>query len=71
MKSMASPLLPLAELAKLLRVPASWLRDEAIAGRLPHLRAGSAILFDFDRVERLLIKRARQIPHAPKGGCDG
>jgi hypothetical protein len=41
-------------------VPAAWLRAEADAGRLPHLRAGSAYLFDVDTVERLLLERARR-----------
>jgi hypothetical protein len=52
----------LGELARLLHVPLAWLRAEAEAGRLPHLRAGKALLFDADLVERLLLERARQAP---------
>jgi hypothetical protein len=55
-----TPLAPLLEASRLLRVPAAWLRAEAEAGRLPHLRAGKSILFDVDLVERLLIERARR-----------
>jgi hypothetical protein len=53
-------LLPLGPTARLLAVPSNWLRAEADAGRLPHLRAGSIYLFDVDEIERLLLERARQ-----------
>lgn len=63
-------LIPLAAMARLARVPARWLRTEAIAGRLPHLAAGSQILFDAEIVLRILEERARALPiscstHAP------
>ena len=54
-----APLTPLTATARLLHVPAAWLRSEADAGRVPHLRAGTAYLFDIDLVETLLIERAR------------
>ena len=59
-------------MAKRLRVPVRWLRDEAEAGRVPHLKAGSQFLFDFEAVERSLLKRARSIPHMDVKGenCD-
>ena len=53
-------LLPLGPLARRLRVPANWLREEAMAGRVPHLKAGKALLFDPEAVERVLLQRARQ-----------
>jgi hypothetical protein len=53
-------LLPLRATARILSIPANWLRAEADAGRLPCLRAGSSYLFDIDLVERLLLERARQ-----------
>jgi hypothetical protein len=53
-------LTPLGQLARLLGVPARWLRAEAEAGRLPHLRADNVLLFDADLVERLLAERARR-----------
>ena len=64
-------LLPLRETARLLCVPVRWLRAEAEAGRLPHLRAGNAILFDPDLIEQLLIERARRVPGlvAQEGGA--
>jgi hypothetical protein len=68
---MNAALLPLGPTARLLSVPVAWLRAEADAGRLPHLRAGSRYLFDVDMVERLLLDRARCAPSAggPKGGA--
>ena len=41
-------------------VPPHWLRDEIAAGRIPHLRAGRACLFDVDAVEQHLLERARR-----------
>jgi excisionase family DNA binding protein len=49
---------PLHELARRLRVPARWLREEADAGRIPHVRAGAQRLFNIDVVERVLAQRA-------------
>jgi hypothetical protein len=60
MSTVRAALLPLNVTARILSVPAIWLRAEADAGRLPHLRAGSRYLFDVDVVERLLLERARQ-----------
>jgi len=51
-------LLPLRAMARRLRIPMRWLRNEVEAGRLPHTRAGSAILFSPPAVERVLIERA-------------
>jgi hypothetical protein len=56
-------LAPLGPAARLLRVPAKWLRGEAQAGRIPHLKADGAFLFDVALVQRILLRRAR----APKG----
>ncbi len=52
-------LLPVGPTARLFRVPVAWLREEAIAGRVPHLKAGKAILFDPEAVEQVLVGRAR------------
>jgi excisionase family DNA binding protein len=49
----------LPEMARRLRVPAKWLREQAIAGRIPHLRAGSAFLFEPSAVERAVLKLLR------------
>ena len=51
-------LLPVGPAARKLRVPVMWLRNEAEAGRVPHLRAGKQFLFNLEVVERLLIARA-------------
>lgn len=47
-----------ATAARFLNVPARWLRAEALAGRLPHLRAGHRLLFHLPTVVRLLAERA-------------
>jgi hypothetical protein len=60
MSDSTATVLPLGVTARLLHVPAWWLRSEAEAGRIPHLRAGKVLLFDPDLVERLLIERARK-----------
>ena len=52
--------LPLNRAARLLRVPAKWLRAEADAGRVPHLRAGRAILIHVPTVAKLLGERAQR-----------
>jgi hypothetical protein len=59
-------LLPLGPTARFLRVPVAWLREEALANRVPHLRAGRQLLFDLDKVERILTIRARsqEVPDA-------
>ena len=58
-------LCPLGITARLLHVPVAWLRAEAEAGRVPHLQAGRALLFDPDVVERVLLERARrEVSHA-------
>lgn len=53
-----APLLPLARMARRLRVTGAWLRDEADAGRVPCLRAGTRYLFAPEAVERVLAERA-------------
>jgi len=50
---------PLRVAARDLGVPASWLREQALAGAIPCLRAGSSLLFDLQLVRRILLERAR------------
>lgn len=45
-------------LAARLRLPARWLKSEAIAGRIPCLRVGRRFLFNVDAVEQALAARA-------------
>lgn len=47
----------LPELARALRLPAAWLRREAIAGRLPSLEVGRRRMFEMQAVVRELVKR--------------
>ena len=46
-------------MARRLRVPVRWLRGEAEAGRVPHVKAERVLLFDPDTVEAVLLERAR------------
>ncbi len=48
---------PLRFIARRLRVPVKWLRDEALAGRIPHLNAGGQILANPENVEAALAAR--------------
>lgn len=41
-----------------LGLPAAWLKHEALAGRIPYLRAGRRLLVNPIIVEQLLIQRA-------------
>lgn len=58
MNNEAPKLLSLPELAKALNLPAKWLKAEADAGRLPHLRVKYRYRFDFDAIVRILAERA-------------
>lgn len=49
--------------ARELGVTMAWLRREAQAGQIPHLAAGSALLFDVGLVRRLLLERAQRVPN--------
>ena len=51
-------LLPTGPMARRLRVPVGWLRQEAEARRVPALRAGRVFLFDPNAVEIALLERA-------------
>lgn len=53
-------LLAAGAMARRLRVPVGWLRDEAAAGRIPHLKADRQLLFNPEAVEDVLLKRAGQ-----------
>lgn len=48
----------LAGLSARLRLPADWLRAEALAGRIPCLKVGRKLLFSPDAVEKALAERA-------------
>lgn len=50
-------LVPLGGAAARLRVPRAWLKAEALAGRVPCLQAGGALLFNLDVVRRIRPSR--------------
>lgn len=58
-------LVNLRELARHLRLSASWLKAEANAGRIPSLKAGNRRLFNVEAVRRTLAHRAAE----GDGGC--
>jgi hypothetical protein len=59
-KYLPESFLPLRRAAVRLGVPAAWLRAEADAGRVPHLRVGRRLLVNPQAVERVLLERAQQ-----------
>jgi hypothetical protein len=52
------PLVSLNQLASHFRLPREWLRQEALAGRLPRLRVGRKLLFNVCAVGAVLAERA-------------
>ena len=52
--------IPIGLMARRLRVSVAWLRSEAEANRLPHLKADSQVLFDPELIEAILLERARK-----------
>jgi hypothetical protein len=63
---------PVRAVAARVGVPAAWLRAEAEAGRVPHLRTGRQILISLEQAEQVLLQRAQAItdttsPQAPAG----
>ena len=57
----SSRLIPLRSMARRLGVPATWLRAEVDAGRVPALVAGRAYVCDSEAVEQALLDRARTL----------
>jgi hypothetical protein len=47
--SAGNPLVDAEDAAKLLGVPATWLMNQARAGRIPHQKLGHYVRFDIDR----------------------
>ena len=60
-------LVPLAVVARTLKIPAAWLKAETDAGRIPHLKAGRRLLFNPEAVQRCLVQRAAG--EAAEGGA--
>ena len=59
-KPLSESFLPLKRAAVRLGVPAAWLRAEADAGRIPHLRVGRRLLVNPQAIERVLLDRAQR-----------
>ena len=49
-------------MARRLHVTLRWLKDEADAGRLPHIKAGDRYLFNTEAVDLALLERAKTVP---------
>jgi hypothetical protein len=62
MNTTQAQLLPLRAMARVAHVPASWLRVQAEAGRVPSLQAGSRLLFDARATLDALVALARRVP---------
>jgi excisionase family DNA binding protein len=60
MQNGTSELLSLPALAEALKLPESWIKAEADAGRIPHLKIGKRYRFNRDAVFGALAKRAAQ-----------
>ena len=55
-----SNLLTVRQAAEHLCLPIGWLKDEALAGRVPCLRVGRRTLFNIEAVREALLKRAAE-----------
>ena len=53
-------LLTTGPMARWLRVPVKWLKAEAEAGRIPHVKADKVFLFNPQAVEAALLERAQE-----------
>lgn len=61
-------LLPLRRMAARLGVPSKWLKERAVAGEIPALRAGNRWLFRTDIVLPIVAAMAAPRAVASKGG---
>ena len=68
-------LLSAAEVAELLAVPVTWVRESTRAGRLPHVRLGRYVRYERNEILAWLSEqtsgRARGPSFRPGGGLDG
>ena len=60
MTCLARPYVTLTALARQLGLPARWLKAEALAGRLPHLRVGCHLKFEVPAEQAALSRRAEE-----------
>ena len=57
---MENELCNLLEMARLLNIPASWLKNEALAGRIPCLKIGRRLLFNPAAARSALAQQAKR-----------
>lgn len=67
----SSTLLSLPRMAIRLGVACSWLKAEALAGRVPCLRAGRSFLFNPKATEKRLLERASRESLSIQGVANG
>ena len=60
-----SEVLTVSQVARRFRVPATWIKAQALAGSIPHLRAGSKFLFNPTAMADCLARLAAQYPDKP------
>jgi excisionase family DNA binding protein len=60
MENGSTQLVSLPALAQALNLPESWIKGEADAGRIPHLRIGKRYRFSLEAVVRTLADRAAE-----------
>jgi hypothetical protein len=64
-----SDVLPLNRAARKLGVPANWLKAEADAGRVPHLRAGAKYVFELSAAAEAIAQQIRANAPSGNGGA--
>ena len=65
----AQRLVNLAGLARELRLPVAWLRQQAREGSIPSISIGKKRRFNADAVARVLAERAGREGLRPEGGA--
>jgi hypothetical protein len=71
MQSEPIALLSLRGLTERFKLPAAWLKAEALAGRIPSLRVGRRLLFNPEAVEHVLLERAAHVETHTRGAPHG
>lgn len=61
-------IVPIGRMADLIGVRADWLKDQAQAGRIPHLKAGRMLLFN---PEAVIAALAEQAARGGEGASNG
>jgi len=67
MEKPPASLVTVRTLSRLFGVPPKWLKNEALAGRIPSLKADGRWLFNVSAVERVLLDRAARVAVTSEG----